>query len=153
MADKFANKGVKFAGRRFSLNCSWRGALGFGELSWYRQHSRWISPPLRLHPRRHPHHPLPAACLSSLLSACQGNRCALRTRKAVTPSSSGPAEKYPPAQRRPRQWLSNGNQLKLIASFSSVAKLTCHKNPSAFILGSLNAPASPQQNNLFCQTG
>lgn len=35
---------------------------------------------------------LPAVCLSSLLPACQGNRCALRTRKAVTPSSLEPTK-------------------------------------------------------------
>lgn len=74
-------------------------------------------------------HPLPAVCLSSLLPACQGNRCALQTRKAVTPSSSEPTKNIHARKDGPDNGvLSNGNQLKLIASSSSVTKLTCYEN-------------------------
>lgn len=144
--DEFASKGGKFAGSCFSLNCSWGSVLGFVELSWYHRHSRWISQLLRLHLQHRPH-PLPAVCLSSLLSACQGNRCALRTRKAVTPSSSEPAENiHAHKDGRDNGMLSNGNQRKLIASFSSVAQLTCYKNHQHSFWAALerfhSAPAS-----------
>lgn len=129
--------------------------MGGLELSWYHRHSRWISSLPRLHLQRRPH-PLPAVSLSSLLSACQGNRCAPRTRKLVTPSSSEPAANI---HMHKDGWdngtLSNANQLKLTTSFSSVAQLTCYKNPPCSFRGCsgtcCRCSCLPRQNNLFCQ--
>lgn len=65
MAGKFANTSTNFAGRRCSISHCCRGASGSVELSWYQQHSRWISSLLHLHLQRRP--PPTLSLLSSFL--------------------------------------------------------------------------------------
>lgn len=119
MADSFANKGTRFAGRHGSFSCCWRGSV---ELSWCQQHHQ----PLDIFSTSSPPpHPLLSAFFLCCLPVRETDAHTELERQWHLHHWS-PPKIYKDSPDN--GVLSNVNHLKLIASSSSVAKLTCYEN-------------------------